>query len=147
MERYRDRMSEDFMIETDFSSNVTVYTADLVITDWSGIAYEFSFTTDKPSLFINTKLKVVNEDYQKIPLVPFDITARSKVGRQVEKSEVKDLAPVVEELLAGQEEYRERIIALKRQHFYNLGHSGEVGCQYIQHRLARRYGKKPGASA
>ena len=147
MERYRDRMSEDFMIETDFSSNVTVYTADLVITDWSGIAYEFSFTTDKPSLFINTKLKVVNEDYQKIPLVPFDITARSKVGRQVEKSEVKDLAPVVEELLAGQEEYRERIIALKRQHFYNLGHSGEVGCQYIQHRLERRYGKKPGASA
>lgn len=145
MERYRDRMSDDFVIETDFSSNVTVYTADLVITDWSGIAYEFSFTTDKPSLFINTKLKVINEDYQKIPLVPFDITARSKVGRQVEKAQVRHLAPVVEELLANQEEYRERIIALKQQHFYNLGHSGEVGCQYIKRRLARRYGRKPAA--
>ncbi len=141
MERYRDRMSDDFVIETDFSSNVTVYTADLVVTDWSGIAYEFSFTTDKPSLFINTKLKVINEDYQKIPLVPFDITARSKVGRQVEKSEVKDLAPVVEELLANQDAYRERIVALKQQHFYNLGHSGEVGARYIRHRLARRYGR------
>lgn len=138
--RYGDRMGDDFVIETDFSSNVTVYTADLVVTDWSGIAFEFSFTTDKPSLFINTQMKVVNEDWQKIPLVPFDITARSKVGRQVEKSQVKDLAPVVEELLAHQEDYKERIAALKRQHFYNLGRSGEVGAQYIIHRLRRRYG-------
>lgn len=139
IQRYRDRAGDDFIIETDFSSNVTVYTADLVITDWSGIAFEFSFTTDKPSLFINTQMKVVNEDWQKIPLVPFDITARSKVGRQVEKSQVKDLAPVVEELLAHQEDYRERIAALKQQHFYHLGHSGEVGAQYIIHRLERRY--------
>jgi len=139
LRRYEDRMSRDFIIETDFSSNVTVYTADLLITDWSGIAFEFSFTTDKPSLFINTQMKVVNEDWQKIPLPPFDITARSKVGRQVEKSEVKDLAPVVEELLAHQEDYKERIAALKQQHFYHLGHSGEVGAEYIVHRLERRY--------
>lgn len=137
--RYQGLAGDDFIIETDFSSNVTVYTADLVITDWSGIAFEFSFTTDKPSLFINTQMKVVNEDWKKIPLVPFDITARSKVGRQVEKDEVKDLASVVEELLAHQEDYKERISALKKQHFYNLGHSGEVGAQYIIHRLERRY--------
>lgn len=142
IQRYADKASDDFIIETDFSSNVTVYTADLLVTDWSGIAFEFSFTTDKPSLFINTQMKVVNEDWQKIPLVPFDITARSKVGRQVEKDEVKDLAPVVEELLAHQEDYRERIAALKQQHFYNLGHSGEVGAQYIVHRLERRYKKQ-----
>ena len=146
IQRYQDRAGEDFIIETDFSSNVTVYTADLVITDWSGIAFEFSFTTDKPSLFINTQMKVVNEDWQKIPLVPFDITARSKVGRQVEKGEVKDLAPVVEELLAHQDDYRERIAALKQQHFYNLGRSGEVGAQYIVHRLERRYHRPPGGA-
>lgn len=139
LRRYQDRAGEGFIIETDFSSNVTVYTADLVITDWSGIAFEFSFTTDKPSLFINTQMKVVNEDWQKIPLAPFDITARSKVGRQVEKDEVKNLAPVVEELLAHQEDYRERIAELKRRHFYNLSRSGEAGAQYIIHRLERRY--------
>jgi len=142
IQRYQDKASDDFIIETDFYSNVTVYTADLVITDWSGIAFEFSFTTDKPSLFINTQMKVVNEDWQKIPLAPFDITARSKVGRQVEKSEVKDLAPVVDELLAHQEDYKERIAALKQQHFYNLGRSGEVGAQYIVHRLERRHKKQ-----
>ncbi len=138
LERYHDKLSEDFIIETDFSSNVTVYTADLLITDWSGISFEFCFTTGKPCLFINTQLKVVNSDYKKIPLVPFDITARSKVGRQIEKSEVKQIAEVVEELLTHQEEYRERIEELRQKHFYNLGHSGEVGAEYILRRLARR---------
>lgn len=33
IERYQDKFGPDFMIETDFSSNVTVYTADVVITD------------------------------------------------------------------------------------------------------------------
>lgn len=143
MDRYRDRLSEDFVIETDFSSNVTVYTADLVITDWSGISFEFCFTTLKPCLFINTQLKVINNDYKKVPLVPFDITARSKVGRQIEKSQVKDIAGVVEDLLTHQEEYRERILDLRQKHFYNLGHSGEVGAQYILHRLARRRRQSP----
>lgn len=138
MERYHDKMSEDFIIETDFSSNVTVYTADLLITDWSGISFEFCFTTGKPCLFINTQLKVVNNDYKKIPLTPFDITARSKVGRQIEKNEVTNIAEVAEELLTHQEEYRERIEALRQQHFYNLGHSGEVGARYILHRLDRK---------
>lgn len=60
LEKYKDKFSGDFRIETDFSSNVTVYTADLVITDWSAIAFEFSFTTNKPTLFINTEIK---QDY------------------------------------------------------------------------------------
>lgn len=137
--KYRNRFSEDFVIETDFSSNVTVYTADLLITDWSAIAFEFSFTTNKPSLFINTKMKVVNQDYQKIPLKPFDITARSQIGRQIEKAEAKSALPVVLELLENQESYRERIHELKLRHFYNLGYSAEVGTRYILHRLARKY--------
>jgi len=141
--KYQDRFSEDFAIETDFSSNATVYNADLLITDWSAIAFEFSFTTDKPSLFINTKMKVVNQDYEKIPLKPFDITARSKIGRAIEKGDVKDAFEAVTELLENREAYRERIHELKLQHFYNLGHSGEAGAQYILHRLGRRYRDRP----
>ena len=142
MERYHSYFSDDFTIETDFSSNVTVYTADLLITDWSAIAYEYSFTTNKPTLFINTEMKVVNSDYQKIALVPFDITARTKIGRAIEKDEVKDAERVVAELLENGAEYRERIDSLKRSYFYNLGTSGEVGARYIIERLERRQHRK-----
>ena len=142
LERYRDRFSDDFIIETDFSSNVTVYTADLLITDWSAISFEFSFTTDKPTLFINTQMKVVNKAYKKVKIKPFDITARTEIGRAIEKSEVPQIADVVEDLLTNGDAYREKIVALKHAHFYNLGHSGEVGAQYIIDRLTKKKKKK-----
>ena len=138
LEKYRDRFNENFKIETDFSSNVTVYTADMVITDWSAIAFEFSFTTLKPTLFVNTQMKVVNKDYKKIKLKPFDITARNVVGKSVEKEETADIANAVEELLAHQADYKQSIAELKESYFYNLGHSGEVGAQYIIDRLSAK---------
>ncbi len=138
LERYRSRMSEDLIIETDFSSNVTVYTADVLITDWSAIAFEFSFTKDMPCLFINTEMKVVNRDYKLIPLTPFDVSARSKIGVAIEKSDVPNAADAVSELLAHADEYRDRIRELKSAHFYNLGKSGQVGADYILYRLSKR---------
>ena len=139
MERYKDKFGPDFMIETDFSSNVTVYTADVVITDWSAIAFEFSFTTDKPSLFIDTEMKVVNKDYDKIKLKPFDITARNIIGKSVSKEEAKHIAHVVDDLMANQDSYKETISDLKKGYFYNLGHSGEAGADYIIERLEKRH--------
>lgn len=142
MDRHQDKFGEDFVIETDFSSNVTVYTADLLITDWSSIAYEYSFTTNKPTLFVNTQMKVVNPDYAKIPFEPFDIVGRKQVGRSIEKTEAENADVVAADLLADGAEWFEQIDKLKHDYFYNLGHSGEVGAQYIIGRLNRRGHKK-----
>ncbi len=138
IEKYKDKFSEDFIIETDFSSNVTVYTADMVITDWSSIAYEFSFTTDKPTLFINTQMKIVNKDYDKIKLKPFDIFARNIVGKAISKEETVNISCAVDSLLENRESYVQSIRRLKNSYFYNLGHSGEVAADYIIERLSNR---------
>lgn len=135
LEKYQDQFSEDFAIETDFSSNVTVYTADMVITDWSAIGFEFSFTTDKPTLFVNTQMKVVNADWQKIRMKPFDITARDIVGKSVSKEETRHIAAFVDELLENQESYAQGIRELKQEYFYNLGSSGEAAADYILERI------------
>ncbi len=136
IEKYKDKFSSDFMIETDFSSNVTVYTADMVITDWSAIAFEFSFTTDKPTLFINTEMKVVNKDYRKIKIKPFDITARDIIGKSISKEETVNITDAVDSLLGGRDSYREKIEELKNSYFYNLGKSGDAAADYIIERLS-----------
>lgn len=140
IEKYQSQFNENFAIETDFSSNVTVYTADMVITDWSAIAFEFSFTTDKPTLFINTQMKVVNKDYEKIKLKPFDITGRNKVGKAISKEETNNISAVVQEMLENQQSYAQDIRELKNSYFYNLGHSGEAAAEYIIGRISN---KKP----
>ncbi|MBE6543105.1 MAG: membrane protein insertase YidC [Ruminococcaceae bacterium] len=134
-ERYKDKLSEDFIIQTDFSSTDTVYNSDIMITDWSGIAFEYSFTTNRPTLFVNTQMKVVNKDYKKISIEPFDITGRNKVGRSIEKSECCNISKTVEDFLVHKDDYAEQISNLRNEYFYNLGSSGEAGADYIIRRI------------
>ena len=65
-EKFKDVPGKNLTFELDFTVNKSIYSSDLLITDWSGIAYEFAFATKKPVLFVNTKMKVENEDWEEI---------------------------------------------------------------------------------
>lgn len=131
-EKYGSR--EDFVLQTDFSSNSTVFNADIMMTDWSGIAYEYSFATLKPTLFINTPMKVMNPDYKDIDVVPFDIEIRDKIGISVETDKLKELPQVIERLLS--DEYsREEMAKVREEYLFNFGTSAQVGAKYIIKRL------------
>lgn len=139
-QKYHMDSRDDMELQTDFSSNSTVYEADLVITDWSSIAFEYSFATLKPSLFINTPMKIMNEDYEELGITPIDIELRNKVGRSVELESLKDLPKIVHELLTSNEFSRESLHKIREKYIYNIGSSGEKGADYILERL--KYYKK-----
>ncbi|MEG0339244.1 MAG: membrane protein insertase YidC, partial [Oscillospiraceae bacterium] len=135
--KYESRFDDNFAIETDFSSNVTIYTADLLITDWSNIGYEFSFATFKPTLYINTTMKVMNPEWQKIDIEPFDIRVRGQIGKAIELDCMDAVADTVAELLARTNEYHDIINEIKKESLFNLGNSGAVGGQYMIKRCAQ----------
>ena len=137
-DRYNDRIGADFEIQTDFSSNSAVYTSDLVITDWSSIAQEFSFTTKKPSLFINTPMKIINPEWRKIGIEPMDIWIRDKIGVSLGTDELDKVESVVRGLLGDDGGYRLAIEELLAGHMYNMGHTGEAGGEYIIGQIINR---------
>lgn len=139
-EKYREYGVE---FQKDFSSNKTVYMADLLVTDWSSISLEYAFSTLKPVLFINTPMKVVNLDYQELSTVPIDIELRDKVGISVELSSVgTKVLSAVDRLLYDQQFSKESMQELKNQYLYHPGESGKVGAKYMIGRLVERSGKK-----
>ena len=110
----------------------------MLITDWSGIAYEFSYTTKKPSLFINTPMKVLNPNYAKIGVPPLDITLRDKVGVSLNLDELDSLGKEVENLFKNQASWKPLIEELMQKSFFNLGKSGEAGGQYLLDSLIKK---------
>ena len=132
---------EDFTLQMDFSSNDTVYNADILMTDWSGIGYEYSFTTLKPSLFINTPMKVMNPDYKEIDVTPFDIEIRDKVGISVDMDNLDSIAEVVDTLLHDTSYTKEEMKKVREQYLYNVGTSGDVGAKYLIDQLIK-YSKR-----
>ena len=130
--------SPNFTLQTDFSSNETVFNADVLVTDWSGTAYEYSFTTLKPCLFINTPMKVMNPDYRDIDVTPFDISIRNQIGIALEPGQIDQIAPAVHRLLHEQAFSPESIAALRSQSLFNIGKAASVGADYLINRLIEK---------
>ncbi len=143
-ELYKD--DDTIEIQTDFSKNDTVFNADILLTDWSSIAYEYAFTTKKPVLFINTPMKVMNPDYKKIDVVPFNVWCRSEIGKELELDELNTIDKVVDDMLKSSSKYEKRISELTNEYVYNLGCSSVEGAKYIikviQDKVSERSKKK-----
>lgn len=131
------------IFQKDFSSAKEVYMADLLITDWSSIAFEYTFSTLKPVLFINTPMKILNPDYQELKTVPIDIELRDKIGISIDPEDLdKKLIPAANKLLEDAQFSAESLQNLKEQYLYNIGTSGKVGAQYIISQLINRSEKR-----
>lgn len=125
-------------IQTNFASNSTVFQADLLITDWSGIAYEYAYTTCRPVLFVNTPMKVMNPEYERIGVVPINISIRKEIGREIEPEDAGQANIVVEEMIARCGEYQERIRKIACQNVYNLGQSAQCSGKFILSELNKK---------
>ncbi len=131
------------VLETDFSRPSTMDKSDVLVTDWSGIAYEFAFKTRRPVLFVDTPMKVVNPEWKRIGITPTDISFRSEVGVAVKPSDGEAASRAVDEMLANPDKFASRIDALLKANFYNPGRAGEVAGAYILDSLiAKRKGTK-----
>ncbi|MDE6518531.1 MAG: CDP-glycerol glycerophosphotransferase family protein [Acetatifactor sp.] len=122
-------------VQKDFSSNKTVYTADVLVTDWSSIAFEYAFSTLKPVLFINTPMKVVNPDYEELETRPIDLVLRDKVGISLGQDELTQVSDAIHSLLYDHRFSRQSLGELRDTYIYNVGDSGAVGARYIIQRL------------
>lgn len=143
-ERLKEQYKDDgnITIQTDFSSNDTVFNADILITDWSSISQDYAFTTKKPVIFIDTPPKIMNPEYKRIDTEPINIWIRNEVGTLVKLDELDKLDDIVREMLANREKYREKIAALTERCVYNLGTSSEVGAKYIIEAIQEKIKKR-----
>lgn len=129
-------------IQTDFTSNNPVMEADLLITDWSDISWEYAFTTLRPVMYINTPMKVMNPEWQKIDYPPLNISLRDQLGKSLDVDQLDRAAETAEYLLANTDMYHEKINHLAHEYLYNLGSSSKAGARYIikavQHKVKLR---------
>ena len=136
-DRYAAAVADgELVFETDFSGNEAIFTSDVLITDWSGIAFEFSYCTLRPSIFVNTPMKVTNPDWESYGLPVLDISLRGQLGLSLDVAELGQLGRVAEECIAARDDYGERISRIVEEYLFYPGRSGEIGGKYIMRRIS-----------
>jgi len=83
-------------LQLDFTKSILA--ADVLITDWSTVAYEFSYAKNKPSIFINTTMKVLNPNWDKYGVGNVDLDLRKKIGVEIEIDEIPNIEKALERL-------------------------------------------------
>lgn len=136
--RWEGKQGDDLRFETDFSSNSSIYESDILITDWSAIANEFSYSTERPTLFINTKPKILNENWEKLGIQPLDYKLRDEIGCSLDKDKLDRADEIVRDMVEHPERWSERIRAIREQNIFNPGSAGKVAAQYIISELTHR---------
>ncbi|MBQ7829149.1 MAG: membrane protein insertase YidC [Clostridia bacterium] len=137
-EKYDHLVGEGLTFELDFTANKSVYSADLLITDWSGIALEYCFATRRPAIFVNTKIKCMNPNWEKINCIPTEITLRDVVGVSVDKDKLSQARDIAEDLFARADEFEIKIGEVLESHIYNQGKAGQVGANYLLNSLVEK---------
>ena len=142
--RYSDVDSSRLVFETDFSASESLYKSDILITDWSTVAHEFSYITLRPSVFVDTPAKIKNKDYKEIGIEPLDFSLRNKIGKSISTSNLSEINSLITDMLINKDEYKNQIRELRDEFIANYGHSGEVSGKYIIRALIDKQKKSKG---
>lgn len=125
-------------VQTDFSSNNPVMEADVLITDWSDISFEFAFTTKRPVLFIDTPMKVMNPEYDKIKTAPINLTLRNVIGKALKPDQLDQVNGVISEFISNREAYCKTITDTLNQRVFNVGMSSIIYGRYVIKKLSAK---------
>jgi YidC/Oxa1 family membrane protein insertase len=123
---------DNFKLDLNPDSSISINNSKILITDWSGIAFEYFVLNNKPILFVDTPPKINNKNYNKLSEKPLEVTMRNEIGETLQISEIKNL-----DLILFQEKVKMASNkALKSdefisKNFFNIGRSVDVICDQI----------------
>jgi YidC/Oxa1 family membrane protein insertase len=133
-----------FVLDVNTESLQPLLDADIMISDWSGVAMEFSFGLERPVLFINGPRKVNNPRWSEIGIPPLEDIFRTEAGAVLNVECTSEAPAAIERLLNYSGIYAEHARALRAKYLFNPGNSGRSGAKHIAalaaeaHQLSRQ---------
>ena len=109
-----------FSYEDNVNGQESLHASDVMVSDWSGAAFDYAYGLEKPVLFVDVPRKVNNPEYTEIPLEPFEVSQRTAIG-QIISADSNDLSFIqsMDTPKSGSSPV------------FNLFHSAKLGANYI----------------
>jgi len=118
--------NSDFLLDTNTSSFDQLLSSFALITDWSGIGYEYAFVCERPVIYVDVPKKAYNKEYEKIGLEPFEISIRDKIGEIVSIQNIETIPERIEFLYGHINNFQNKIQKIRNNAIFNIGESGKV---------------------
>jgi hypothetical protein len=121
--RQRFESLNGFEYIDQMGETASLFRSDILITDWSAMALEYSLGLEKPVLFIDVPRRIRNPDWQELGIEPMESAIRSQVGAIVAPDDLQQVPAKIHELMARRSSLVEQARELRPQLVFRLGHS------------------------
>ena len=116
-----------FSFDKNLDNNNIYFQSDIMISDWSGAAYEYAFALNKPVLFVDSPRKINNPDYEELKLTPFEVYMREIIGSFYKKKS---------NYLLG--EFKKIDANVVNKNLFYIENSAKIGLKYINDFLRKK---------
>ena len=122
-----------FEIDTNKTPIESMKKSDLMLTDFSGVLFDYAYLSEKQVLLLNVKNACNGyEAEEMIPLgVDFDIPASKTLAHQLTEEESRDIAQTVKHWLESKADNKEKIRKFRDENIYNFGKAGIAAADAI----------------
>ena len=112
--------NEHFVLDDKPDSIPSLMRADIMISDWSGVAFEYALSRLKPVVFIDVPMKEINKRWELFMDEPgIECIYREKIG--IILNDISVIKTATEELIQSEAAWAERIATVRPELLYNTG--------------------------
>jgi len=130
--------NQNFILEKSIVTDDSLLKADVLISEGSGITFEYAFGTERPVLFLDVPFVIKNKSYKELDMTPLEVLIRQQIGVFVSPKELGQIPSVIDDMMVRRQEFAEQIIPLRKKYVYHFGHSSEVSAQHVMDVLHKR---------
>lgn len=125
IQRIRQRFTDhpDFEYIDRMGETLSLFRSNVLVTDWSAMALEYSLGLEKPVLFIDVPRRIRNPDWRELGIEPMESAIRCQVGSIVSPDELQTVPEQIQQLVAQRSELSSRMRELRQRMVFRLGHS------------------------
>lgn len=116
-----------FILEDSVITTRSLIDADVMVSDWSGAAFEFAFSRLKPVLFVDVPRKVNNPGYETLHIEPLEVSIRDEIGIIMGEDKLHEMGDRINQLVSERDLYADKIKACREANIYHIGNSGRTG--------------------
>ena len=117
----RNKNNPNFTFEDSVDGDESLFLSDIIISDWSGVAIEYTFALKKPVIFCKVSRKINNPNYQDIKIEPIEISIRDKIGVIWDGN-----SPINELIEISLQKKKIELDNIRDNYCYNIGSSDEL---------------------
>ncbi|MBN2668913.1 MAG: CDP-glycerol glycerophosphotransferase family protein [Bacteroidales bacterium] len=127
-DKYKDHPR--FTVDTNPLGTESMIKADMMISDLSGVFWDFAFLYSKPVLLLKTDFESIEGfEGSELNYEMWEMRERGKLGRQFDENDIENIASITKEILDNPP--LSQLEELKNESVYNLGNAGKIAAEQI----------------